>query len=153
MGTPLSRSRPGRGWLFLVAAAGAAGCAAPVPESFQPVAVQAVRLSAPLTPVQVDHVAILYSAPKRAHRALARLHARGRPGLHIAYVYGELREEAAALGADALVIREAREEVRPPPSVPLLTGRPATVIGGVLYDVEATAIEYVRGEGKGSQSR
>ncbi len=45
-------------------------------------------------------VDLLYAAPPVAHRELAHLHARGT---------GELRKEAAALGADALVVLEVRE--------------------------------------------
>jgi hypothetical protein len=60
-----------------------------MPEAPRPVAVAAQ---------QVD---LLYALPAAPHRELARLHAR-----HVA----ALREKAAGLGADALVLLEAREE-------------------------------------------
>ena len=60
-----------------------------MPEAPRPVAVAAQ---------QVD---LLYALPSAPHRELARLHAR-----HV----GALREKAAGLGADALVLLDASEE-------------------------------------------
>lgn len=125
----------------LVALAALSGCAVPVEEAFEPIPVRVVRLASAESAEQAKRVELLFERPAAPHRELARLHALGNPGTHIRYVYGELREEAAALGADALIVREAREKVQPP-AAPLTIGRPAAVIGGVLYEVEATAIEY-----------
>lgn len=46
---------------------------------------------------------LLYERPDRPHEVIARVQVRGRPGTHVAYVYDDLRHEAGALGADAVV--------------------------------------------------
>ncbi len=119
-----------------------------MPEAYQPVPVEVQRLRGPATPAQAPRVELLYAVPAAPHRELARLHARGAPGLNVRYVYGELREEAAALGADALVLVDVREEVRPPLRAPLSIGRPASLAGGVLYEIRALAIEYLPPSGR-----
>jgi hypothetical protein len=63
-----------------------AGCASAAPQP--PKAGAAVRVD------------LLYAVPAAAHRELAHLHGR----------QGELRKQAAALGADALVVLKARED-------------------------------------------
>lgn len=85
-------------------------------------------------------VALLGEPPARAYRELGRVEVRGLPGSPRRTVHDELRAQARALGAQAVIVQRDVKNYRLPPLT--ANPRPTSTVGGVYYEVAGIAIRY-----------
>ena len=120
--------------LALCAAVLAAGCAAPQPEVIRPA-------GAPTYSPTVN-VELLEQAPSRAYTEIGVIESPGEPGAVRAQVLAQIREKAAQLGADAVILTDQSRRAPTTQRMNPTTGYYETVGGQVIPAYKGIAIKY-----------